>query len=214
MYVRPTPPTASNAADQYDLFYVLFRGRLHLSWDGLAKVGASGGWISWPEWSRNDLTDYMVYGVVAHEFGHNLGLHHATQGDVEYGDPYDVMGNGRSKFAEFNAGYKRRLVYINDDEAMSVDTSVLMPATAVRLFSHDHARPTGDVTLTISANKEVKWTKEECPCVAGTTDAAAGKHCWYPAGGYCDVRTFTDVETGAKTCYPGAEMDCAKPNHM
>ena len=30
----------------------------------------------------------MIYGVVAHEFGHNLGLHHATLGDNSYGDRY------------------------------------------------------------------------------------------------------------------------------
>ena len=122
---------------------------------------------------------------------------------------YDVMGDGHTAHAEFSAGYKRRLVYIGDDEAMSVDTSTPMASTAVRLFSHDHAKPTGDVTLTITANKNVPWTEDECPCAA-----TADKYCWYPAGGYCDLPTYSDPSSGKLTCYPGADVDCSVPNTM
>ena len=201
--------TGNYNPDDYDLYYVFFRGRPHLGWDGLAKVGAGGGWINWNDNSRNVLTDYMIYGVCAHEFGHNLGLHHATLGPSTYGDKFDVMGDGHTAHATFSAGYKRRVVYIEDDEAMSVSLDKEMATQSVRLFSHDHAKPAGDMTSVISVEQKVPWTKEECPC-APTAD----KYCWYPAGGYCDVPTYVDSSTGEKTCYPGADVDCSAENSV
>ena len=87
-------------------------------WSGLGELGDRYTWINgtWeasnPEW--NEL-------VIAHEIGHNLTLHHAgalscTVNGVrvalstnctnqEYGDLFDVMGNGYDHFNGFHKGH-------------------------------------------------------------------------------------------------------------
>jgi M6 family metalloprotease-like protein len=88
-------------ASGYDhVIYAFPRTSLCGNWAGLAQLPGTRSWI-------NGAIDSVP--VVAHELGHNMGLHHAsslrcTEGGVpvaisatcttsEYGDPFDVMGN-------------------------------------------------------------------------------------------------------------------------
>ena len=82
----------------YDNVMYVFPDQASCGWAGLGEVPGSQTWIN------GDLS----VRVLAHELGHNLGLHHAssyrcTRNGVavtwsssctasEYGDPYDVMG--------------------------------------------------------------------------------------------------------------------------
>lgn len=71
--------------------------------------------------------------IIAHEFGHNLGLSHAKALDcgdetigsgcsmIEYGDSYDVMGDPDMGY--INAYYKERLGWINDATSPKVLTA-------------------------------------------------------------------------------------------
>jgi hypothetical protein len=71
--------------------------------------------------------------VVAHEFGHNLGLYHShawecgshtTEGEctgLEYGDPFDVMGD-TAALAHFNAFQKEQLGWLTPESESYIDT--------------------------------------------------------------------------------------------
>ena len=84
--------------------------------------------------------------VTAHELGHNYGLLHAnlwrttdgsiigSGGNVEYGNPFDVMGGGPDTRAHFSAPYKRRLDWITD-----ADVKVIDQDGVYRVFAHDSA---------------------------------------------------------------------------
>lgn len=81
------------------------------SWWGLGSVGGRP--------SRSWINGTYSLKVVAHELGHNFGAYHShaqpcdTAGCtmVEYGDPYDVMGNPSS--GHMNAFQKERLGWLN-----------------------------------------------------------------------------------------------------
>ncbi|MBL4244272.1 cadherin-like domain-containing protein [Vibrio fluvialis] len=71
--------------------------------------------------------------IIAHEFGHNLGLMHARAMDcgdtslssscstIEYGDSYDVMGD--PDLGYINTFYKERMGWINDSASPKVLTA-------------------------------------------------------------------------------------------
>lgn len=71
--------------------------------------------------------------VIAHEFGHNLGLSHAKALDcgdasvssncsvIEYGDSYDVMGTPDMGY--INTYYKERMGWLNDAESPNILTA-------------------------------------------------------------------------------------------
>ncbi|HXH31975.1 MAG TPA: hypothetical protein VNJ01_14290 [Bacteriovoracaceae bacterium] len=61
-----------------------------------------------------------VQGILAHELGHNLGLHHAWVPGSEYGDTSDVMGRAFNGLLGFNAINKDRLDWIYPDEVNQV----------------------------------------------------------------------------------------------
>lgn len=93
-------------------------------WTGTASVGGtpSEAWIN----------GELGLDVLAHEMGHNLGLHHshasicsgATLGDAcvhsEYGDTVDVMGGAKS--AHFNAFQKEYLRWLNGTATPQIQT--------------------------------------------------------------------------------------------
>ena len=50
----------------------------------------------------------------AHEFGHNLGMHHASTPTNEYGDGSDIMGYCLSYLMQVNAGHRDQMYWSNN----------------------------------------------------------------------------------------------------
>lgn len=112
---RDIAAAAKNAATSagidvsgYSRFLYVFPYTTACSWSGTALVGGKEAWIN----------GAATLDVIAHEMGHNFGLHHAhslscsgsTTGDncqhLEYGDGVDVMGwSYSSHFGAFNKEY-------------------------------------------------------------------------------------------------------------
>ena len=92
-------------------------------WTGMAELPGSVSWIN----------GELTVRTVAHELGHNLGVHHASGlrcaengipvaigGDCsqeEYGDPFDIMGAGERHTSNWN---KARLGWLADSNRVDV----------------------------------------------------------------------------------------------
>jgi hypothetical protein len=108
----------SSTLDQYDHVIYVFNSQHTCGWAGLAYMPGSEVYID----------NAFTLPVVAHELGHNLGVHHAaslrcTGGGQnvafssaayactpsEYGDPYDIMGssatNQQNAFHKLQSGW-------------------------------------------------------------------------------------------------------------
>ncbi len=97
--------------------------------------------------------------VIAHELGHNLGLHHGhawkptgsspiqPAEHVEYGDPFDVMGESyNTTSGHFSVPKKHALNYITDENVQTIGVT-----GQYRLYRHDATIGTNTVALKIDA---------------------------------------------------------------
>jgi hypothetical protein len=98
---RSAAASAGVSLQGYTNVMLIFTRRASCHWTGVANLNGPGSWIN----------GTLTPAVTSHEFGHNLGVNHASSircsgsaGErvalstscvtTEYGDPYDVMGNG------------------------------------------------------------------------------------------------------------------------
>jgi hypothetical protein len=128
----------------YDLDLVAF-ARLFDGYSGKARVGGKGIWLN----------GSFGASVTAHELGHNYGVHHAnwwqtTDGsvigpgaNVEYGNPFDVMGRGGIR-GQFNAWFKSRL-----DWLLPADFTTVTASGTYRIEPVDDPLATGPRALKI-----------------------------------------------------------------
>lgn len=118
----------------------------HGSWCGLGQVNNQ---YSWTQVSCGLHT-------IIHELGHNFGLHHATEGDREYGDKTCVMGAGGNNIPGLNAPHMAKLRRLARRPFASVDTSqwvVLAP-----METNDHALfPSESVLAEVNRNGTRVW---------------------------------------------------------
>merc|ERR1719162_2856885 len=75
--------------NNFDLVYVVAPQQKPTGTKGVAWVGAKGAICNGCE----KLSDNFQVMVAVHELGHNLGLAHAGSNSLEYGNPFDWMGN-------------------------------------------------------------------------------------------------------------------------
>lgn len=119
----------------YDVYIAVFP-QISVGWAGLSNLN-DANWIN---------RSYSA-GVVGHELGHSLGLPHAhsieagtdifgvpgtTSQSVEYGNLFDIMGNGSSS-GQFNTAYKWNIGWMDTAEVLEVKA----PGT-YRIYSHDN----------------------------------------------------------------------------
>ncbi len=153
-----------NPNSVYDTVCVYF-GNAGFSWAGLASVGGQRMWLK-----NTTKTE-----VILHEFGHNYGLKHAnyweydhtdsastnpvdpTGASNEYGDDFDVMGDGSVDEGHFHMGAKQDLGWIQtSDWEDLVDSN---DNDTYRVYRFDHIDATGNQALRIakSATNDHYW---------------------------------------------------------
>jgi hypothetical protein len=129
---------AGYALSNYSRFVYVFPSNA-CGWWGMGTVGGSPSeaWIH---------TRYgFVLQVVGHEMGHNLGLYHSHSLDcgsaalaasgcaaAEYGDYFDLMGNGGNT-PHYNAFQKERLGWLN--AGVSPPITTVTPQAGTRTFT-------------------------------------------------------------------------------
>ena len=110
----------------YHYVMVMFPRRSACGYNGMAEIGGPFSYI-------NGLPP--DFRLLAHEFGHNLGLYHAWAhtcsedgretaltgecGFRDYGDPFDVMGHAQRAY--FSGFYRARLGWIRPEEVVASD---------------------------------------------------------------------------------------------
>ena len=139
---RAAATTAGFAVNDYDRIGVVF-SRLSallgskITFGGLGDIEGKKFWIN----SEYDLR------VVAHELGHNYGLHHANLWQVsdgnpvsptgvsdEYGDIFDMMGSGGASENHFSHWNKSLMQWIPD-----TSVSTISSGGTYRVYRFDHS---------------------------------------------------------------------------
>ncbi len=142
---------AAGYEPDFDLDLVAFNGNFaNLCWSGAAAcalVGGKGILLSGAGFTSK---------ILSHELGHNYGLHHANQWvssdgtpigpgvSLEYGDTFDVMGNGFTPTHHFNGFYKRSLDWLTDSNVRTVIND-----GTYRIISQDYSEDGGVRALKI-----------------------------------------------------------------
>lgn len=123
-----TAAAMNGYVSEYDFVVVAFP-EIGFPWAGLGYLGANGAWVQ----------GAFETGVVAHELGHNFGLHHAGYWEpvgpqsagtypvenaraIEYGNEFDVMGGARNfPRNHFSGNFKNILGWLPEETVHVVD---------------------------------------------------------------------------------------------
>ena len=132
--------TGINLGD-YDIVGVHFASIGMMS-GGVTYAGLAGGSRIWLQNTTNPE-------VIIHEFGHNYGLGHASFWDpstsnpvgpgsnVEYGDIYDIMGDGPQPQGHFHQQAKSKLNWITTAEKVDISGAGTMVTHRVYRIDHE-----------------------------------------------------------------------------
>jgi len=141
----------------YDLVFVIHPQVQPMGTKGVAWVGSRGAVCNGCEM----LSDNFKIMVMVHELGHNLGLSHASSVALEYGNPFDWMGNYPEVVGlHYGLGYKRELGWITDDNIMTISDSLvgqLNDMVFLKPYDQQQGPQGGDVVgirISLSGNAE------------------------------------------------------------
>jgi PKD domain/Bacterial Ig domain/Gametolysin peptidase M11 len=122
---RAAAKAAGYDTANYDLDVIAFPAIFSGGWAGRAYVGSKGVWLN----------GYFDLRVIGHELGHNYGVNHANYWsaaglsiigpgtNVEYGNPFDMMGAAGGANSHFNAWFKRLYDWVTSEETGVVTAS-------------------------------------------------------------------------------------------
>lgn len=137
--------------DSYDIVGVVFPKIDNVGWAGLGTVGGAN--------SRHWLNGVAATETIVHEFGHNYGLGHSnywvfnssnaastnpvdpTGSNEEYGDFWDVMGDGDAVRGHVHMAAKRYLSWLDANQIERVENAG--DSGTYRLFRFDDKAATG-----------------------------------------------------------------------
>jgi hypothetical protein len=154
---RNAATTAGFPQGNFDFDLICFGNVPGFSFAGLGYVGGRGCWIR----AAFDTAG----GVPGHELGHNYGLNHANFWDtagvsatavngnnVEYGDPFDTMGNASAGKRHFNARSKALLNWLVPAGVRTITTN-----GTYRVFAMDATNATGIRALKFARNAKTNY---------------------------------------------------------
>ena len=186
---RTAAATAGFNMNDYDRIGVVFKDMSsipssQISFGGLGGIESKNFWIN----------GYFTFSIVAHEIGHNYGLQHsslwkvtdnnpvsASGTSVEYGDKFDVMGNGSSIDHHFSPWNKSILQWIPDSAVNGISSS---GTYRVYRFDHKDANLANSMALKIVRSREEDyWIGYRRATTNASLDGGA-----YVAWGYNDNR--------------------------
>merc|ERR1719387_1683096 len=123
----------------YDLVYVIAPQVRPIGTKGVAYVGKKGAMCNGCE----TISDNFKIMVAVHELGHNLGLFHASSTSLEYGNPFDWMGNYPDVVGlHYGMGYIYSLGWVTRDNVFEItDATVDAVNDLVTLTPFDKQRP-------------------------------------------------------------------------
>ncbi len=144
--VGPALNAAGGSIDlsQYSRFIIYAPFGSSCGWNGAGIIGKNGQLsingqskkvsISWINMTQYTGSQSWITRVVAHEFGHNLNMHHAcispcdaSTTQVEYGDPFTVMGKnfygGGDQIVEINAPHRDYIGWFSGGNVQTVTSN-------------------------------------------------------------------------------------------
>lgn len=143
----------------YDIVGVTFTG-IGMTSGTVLYAGLAGGNRIWMQNNNSS-------GVFIHEFGHNYGLGHASSWDVtsnnpvdpagtstEYGDIFDIMGDGPDPEGHFHAQAKQKLDWLT---ASQWQDATALGSNTYRIYRID------DTNTTAANSRGVRITKVTSP---------------------------------------------------
>mmetsp|Transcript_62661 Transcript_62661/g.141389 ORF Transcript_62661/g.141389 Transcript_62661/m.141389 type:complete len:1130 (-) Transcript_62661:66-3455(-) len=146
--------------DDYDLVYVIAPQVQPTGTKGVAWVGQKGAMCNGCE----TISDNFKIMVAVHELGHNLGLLHASSTALEYGNPFDWMGNYPDVIGlHYGVGYIYALGWLSSEFIYSITDQDLSGLSTVAVITpHDvKAKPkagqVSGVRISLSANSRDLW---------------------------------------------------------
>ena len=134
MFINNNQGGGCNSVGKYDNYFNGATYRLSKGWTGLNGYNSPRGTMSEFEY------------ILAHEMGHGLGVLHAGSWEcsgpslenncehLEYGNPYDAMGNGRYS-KHFNAFYKDKLGWLGAADKVLIETNGTYTLSPLEGFS-------------------------------------------------------------------------------